>query len=145
MKAPKLNRGRSFVCEMSNGIDDAASQGLHQGQHTTTTHTNHRFGYRYILDEKHTHDSTNAYNHLSTHTLADDDKNYSSENHRVVVVVVRVVMAADPDIIYNPPNGQNGELPQGFFFPSLVTHNTAHNTVWNRHTCEIQQAEQQPN
>lgn len=84
-----------------------------------------------ILDEKHTHDSTNAYNHLSTHTLADDDKNYSSENHRVVVVVVRVVMAADPDIIYNPPNGQNGELPQGFCFPVGDTqHTTQHTTPY---------------
>jgi hypothetical protein len=113
---------------MSNGIDDAASQGLHQGQHTTTTHTNHRFGYRYILDEKHTHDSTNAYNHLSTHTLADDDKNYSSENHRVVVVVVRVVMAADPDIIYNPPpTDKMANCPRVFVSP-LVTHNTQHST-----------------
>jgi len=36
MKASKLNRGRSFVCE-SNGIDDAASQGL-PGQ-LADTHT----------------------------------------------------------------------------------------------------------
>jgi hypothetical protein len=34
MKASKLNRGRSFVCDR-NGIDDAASQGLQGQQHST--------------------------------------------------------------------------------------------------------------